>query len=133
MPVKILIVEDDNMLCTVFEMFITGLGYELIGITQTGKDAIDLIQLQKPDVVLMDIHLDGNMDGIEASKIIYEKFNLPVIYISSDVEDETVKRSIQPNTYGFLVKPIYKSILETTIKFCIAKHNLDSERIKSNK
>lgn len=130
MSIKVLIVEDDSMLCSVFEMFINSLGYELIGITQSGTDAIDLITVQKPDVVLMDIHLKGNIDGIETSKLIYEKFNLPIIYISSDIEDQTVQRSIQPNTYGFLVKPIYKNSLETAIKFGIAKHQLMNNLIK---
>lgn len=127
MPVKVLLVEDDSMLCTVFEMFISSLGYELIGVNQNGEDAIELINVNKPDIILMDIHLDGKIDGIEASRIIYEKHNLPVIYISSDIEDKTVKRAILPNTYGFLVKPIYKKTLETTIKFALAKHELDKK------
>jgi len=125
---KILIVEDDNMLCTVFEMFVTGLGYELVGITHTGKDALELIEVNRPDIILMDIHLGNGMDGIETSKIIYEKYKLPVVYISSDIEDDTIAKSIQPNTYGFLVKPIYKPILKATIEFCYAKFKLDCEK-----
>ena len=65
---KILIVEDDKMLCTIFEMFLTDLGYELTGISQTGLDAISKCDADKPDVVLMDIHLKGNINGIETAK-----------------------------------------------------------------
>jgi len=129
MSKKVLIVEDDNMLCTVFEMFVTSLGYELVGITHTGKDAIELINLNKPDVILMDIHLEGDIDGIETSKQIYSRFKLPVIYISSDIESETFEKAIQPNTYGFLVKPIYKPILQSTIEFCLAKFQLDQKNM----
>ena len=68
MTKKILIVEDDKMLCAIFEMFIMQLNYELIGISHTGKEAIEICKVNKPDVILMDIHLEGDLNGIETSK-----------------------------------------------------------------
>ena len=124
---KILIVEDDKMLCTIFEMFIKQLGYELTGISQSAKEAIKLCETNKPDVVLMDIHLVGEMDGIEASKKIHELFDVPVIYVTSDIEEETIKSAIYHNTYGFLMKPIYQSSLRVAIEFAVAKHKYDKE------
>jgi two-component system, response regulator PdtaR len=122
---KILIVEDDKMLCTIFEMFIKQLGYELIGISQTGTDAINLCAIQKPDVVLMDIHLEGAINGIDTAKNIYHNFDIPVIYITSDIEVETIRKAIYRNTYGFLEKPIYNNTLRMAIEFAIAKHQYD--------
>jgi len=124
---KILIVEDDRMLCTIFNMFINELGYELLDFAASGKDALYLIEKEKPDVVLMDIHLEGDMDGIETSKKIKKNFDIPIIYISSDVEDETITNSILSNTYGFLVKPIYKEALGVTIEFAYKKHQIDNK------
>ena len=122
---RILIVEDDKMLCTIFEMFIKQLGYELTGISQSAIEAINLCAIDPPDVVLMDIHLAGEMDGIEASKKIYELFDIPVIYVSSDIEEKTIKSAIYKNTYGFLMKPIYQSSLRVAIEFAEAKHRYD--------
>jgi response regulator of citrate/malate metabolism len=122
---KILIVEDDKMLCTIFEMFIKQLGHEIIGISQTGTEAINLCSLQRPDVVLMDIHLEGEINGIDAAKNIHHSYDIPVIYITSDIEETTIKRAIYKNTYGFLMKPIYQDTLGVAIEFALAKHEYD--------
>ena len=125
MAKKILIVEDDKMICTIFEMFLKELGYELTGISQTGTSAIEMCEENEPDVVLMDIHLKGNTNGIDAAKSIYDKFNIPVVYVTSDIEQETIQKAIYKNTYGFLMKPIYQSSLRVAIEFAYAKHNYD--------
>jgi two-component system, response regulator PdtaR len=130
MAIKILIVEDDRMLCTLFEMFALNLNFEIVGITQKGSDAIEICNSGKPDIVLMDIHLAGEIDGIEASKIIGEKFDLPIVYISSDVNKDTFQSCIMENTYGFIVKPIYQSILHVTIEFALAKFLYDKDKRK---
>jgi response regulator of citrate/malate metabolism len=122
---KILIVEDDRMLCTIFNMFINELGYELIDFASSGEEALNIISMNSPDVILMDIHLEGGLDGIETTKAIQKKHDIPIIYISSDVEDDTVTSAILSNTYGFLVKPIYKEALGVTIEFAYKKHQLD--------
>jgi len=124
---KILIVEDDKMLCTIFEMFIKQLNYELIGISHTGKEAIELCKINKPDVVLMDIHLAGDLNGIETTKKIHEQYDVPVIFVTSDNEEDTIKSAIYKNTYGFLIKPIYKSTLGVNIEFAYSKHEFDKE------
>ncbi len=128
MAKKILIVEDDKMLCTIFEMFITQLNYELIGISQTGKEAIDICKVNKPDVILMDIHLEGDLNGIETSKKIHELFNIPIIFVTSDIEELTIQSATYKNTYGFLMKPVYKSTLGVTVEFALAKHKFDNEK-----
>jgi len=122
---KILIVEDDKMLCTIFEMFIKHLGHEIIGISQTGTEAINLCSLQRPDVILMDIHLDGTINGIDAAKNIHHTYDIPVIYITGDIEEETIRSAIYKNTYGFLMKPVYQDTLGVAIQFAMAKHEYD--------
>lgn len=127
MAKKILIVEDDKMLCTIFEMFLKDLGYELTGISRTGANAIEMCKVDKPDVVLMDIHLVGDINGIDAAKEIHKAYNIPVVYVTSDIEQETIKKAIYKNTYGFLMKPIYQSSLRVAIEFAHAKHTYDKE------
>ena len=126
---KILIVEDDKMLCAIFEMFIMQLNYELIGISHTGKEAIEICKVNKPDVILMDIHLEGDLNGIETSKQIQELYDIPVIFVTSDIEESTIRSAIYKSTYGFLMKPIYKSSLGVTVEFALSKHKFDRENV----
>ncbi|MEA2042616.1 MAG: response regulator [Bacteroidota bacterium] len=123
-PESILIVEDDNMLCTIFEMFIKELGYGETNTVETGEDAIEFCKKNKPDFVLMDIHLAGDLNGIQTAKIMGRDMNIPVIYISGDTNTETIKDAVLPNTYGFMTKPIHKDVLKLNIEFSFAKHNL---------
>ncbi len=121
---KILIVEDDSMLCTVFEMFLDELGYSHCGTVGSGEDALSHCEDKKPDLILMDIHLSGEIDGVETAKEIFEKYNIPIIYISGDSDVSTVKKAVLKNTYGFMTKPVYKNSLELNIEFAILKHKL---------
>ncbi len=121
---KVLIIEDDKMLCTIFEMFIKEIGYEHIGTVKTCCDAISLCEISMPDIVLMDIHLDGDKSGIEIARTLDEKFNLPVIYVTGDSDDDTLKNAILKNTYGFLTKPLNRNLLKITVDFALTKHKL---------
>lgn len=129
---KILIVEDDKMLCTIFKMFIEELGFEIVSMCGNSEDAILKTKEYKPDIVLMDIHLEGKTNGIETANIIGEKFNIPIIYITGDEDKGTFKQAILMNTYGFLSKPIQKEELENNIKFAILKHKLVTEKCKNS-
>ncbi|MCD4793275.1 MAG: response regulator [Bacteroidales bacterium] len=121
---KILIVEDDSMLCTVFEMFLEELGYSHSGTFASGEAALAHMENDQPDLILMDIHLEGEIDGVDTAKIIFEKYNIPIIYISGVSDVSTVKRAVLNNTYGFMTKPVYRNSLELNIEFAIAKHQL---------
>lgn len=128
MKKKILIVEDDNLISTIFKMFLKELGYDLLGIVEDGKEAIRQCSDLKPDIVLMDVHLGGDLDGIQATEIIKQKFDIPVIFLSSDTEEATIQRVIQTHSYGYLVKPIDKRALGITIELAFYKHEFDMEQ-----
>jgi len=119
---KILIAEDDKLLSTIFRMFLKELGYDLVGIVVDGLEAIEKCKELKPDVILMDIHLQGNIDGIETANIIQESLNLPVIFISHDTRDETIRSAISTQSYGFLAKPIDISSLGVSIEMAYHRH-----------
>jgi len=105
-------------------MFLDELGYSHCGTVASGEAALTSIDKDKPDLVLMDIHLEGEIDGVDTAKIIFDKFNIPIIYISGDSDVSTVKRAVLDNTYGFMTKPVYKNSLELNIEFAIIKHQL---------
>lgn len=128
---KILIAEDDKLLSTIFKMFLKELDYELVGIVVTGIEAIEKCKELKPDVILMDIHLQGDINGIETAKIIQESLNLPVIFISHDTRVETIKSAISTKSYGFLAKPIDISSLGVSIEIAYHKHK-NSRQVSIN-
>ncbi len=122
MAKKILIVEDDKMLCTIFQMFIQELGYEISGVARTGEDAIDhLVQCPDVDCILMDIQLDGNLDGISTARIIGQRHRTPVIFVSGTTAPEVVQSAAMCNVYGFITKPIYRQNLGVSIEYACAK------------
>ena len=123
---KILIAEDDFLVSEMIEGELIKSGYEVIGKAIDGEQAVELTQNLIPDLVLMDIHLDGEKSGIETTKIIGEDYNLPVIYISGDSEKDTIEDAVLKNTYGFLTKPLHKETLQVTVNFAIAKHKISN-------
>ncbi|MCL2073546.1 MAG: response regulator [Marinilabiliaceae bacterium] len=127
---KILIVEDDRFISTILSFFIKSLGHQSVERCRTGAEALEACQKIKPDVVLMDIHLDGDMDGISTAEKIQREHEVPVIYISGDTSTEIVERAIVTNSYGYLVKPIQKRELGITIDLAYYKHKVDMEQKK---
>ncbi len=120
---RILIVEDDKMLCTVFQMFLQELNYETVAIVRTGADAIAACKsYQDIDVVLMDIHLDGDIDGVETARRISDELKAPVLFITGDNSPETIKSATLDNVYGFMTKPVYKRNLGVAIEFACEKY-----------
>ncbi len=124
---KILIVEDDKMLSTIFRMFLKNLNHELIGVYLDGKTAIEKCKTENPDIVLMDIHIHGEIDGIQTAHIIQKNYDIPVIFLSSDTDETTVQSAIQTNSYGFLVKPVNKTTLGIAIELAFFKHKYEND------
>jgi len=125
---RVLVVEDDRFISTIFKMFLTELGHEIVGRCETGSNAIELCHQLKPDVVLMDIHLQGDMDGIQTAEKLKTELDLPVIYISGDTSNTIIERAIVSNSYGYLVKPVNKKELGISIDLAYYKHKVDLEQ-----
>lgn len=127
---KVLIVEDDKFLAAIFALFIKDMGFEVVGRCRSGVEAVELCNSLEPNVVLMDIHLEGEMDGIQAAEKIQRELEIPVIFISSDTSSSVVERAIISNSYGYLVKPVQRKELEISIELAYYKHKavIDQKR-----
>ena len=123
---KIIIVEDDKMLSTVSAMFLSSLGHELVAKLQCGHQAIEFCRISPPDLIIMDVHLDEGSDGIETARKIGEFAQIPVIFLSSDSDEATIRRSIMSHAYGFLRKPVNKNTLGLSIEFAYLKSQFDA-------
>ena len=125
---KVLVVEDDRFISAIFTLFLKDLGYEIVGRCKTGQEAIEACKQHGPNLVLMDIHLEGDVDGIDAAEIIQHECEVPVIFISSDTSSSVIQRAVITNSYGYLVKPITKKELGITMELAYYKHKADLDQ-----
>ncbi|MEX2436524.1 MAG: response regulator [Balneolaceae bacterium] len=113
---KILIVEDDVFQSFYVEKMLLKLSYDVVGKTTVGQDAIAKAAELKPDIILMDITLKGEMDGITAVEEIKKKNDIAVIYITSSEEEEIYERARKTNFLDYLIKPIMIDKLKKSLK-----------------
>ncbi len=130
--VKILIVEDESIIAGSLKDSLEDYGYEVTDIAATGEEAIDKCSGKKPDLVLMDIRLQGDMDGIETASHIYEKFDIPVIYLTAYAGDDFLERAKETKPFGYILKPFDDRILHPTITMALEKHQQEKE-LRENK
>lgn len=112
----VMIVEDDLILNLLYESYLEKLGYDAEGELVYGKTAIEVAQKIKPDLILMDISLEGEIDGITAMKEIRKFSNVPVIYITGNSDPHHVQRAKETNYLDYLVKPIEFNDLKESIE-----------------
>ncbi len=116
---NVLIVEDDEIIQHVLEWRLGSLGYAVCGKAATAEDAINLAGEKKPDVVLMDIQLKGLIDGIEAAKVIKNRFQVPVIFLTASSKNEDLERAKKVSPDGFIVKPFTDTDIRVALKFAL--------------
>jgi DNA-binding response OmpR family regulator len=129
-PATILVVEDDLNVAAVLEARLKSFGYKVCGTAETGLQAISQNKLHKPDLILMDILLKGDMNGIETAEQISAKFDVPIIYLSCLNSDEVMDKAAQTNPYGYIIKPYNNAELRLCIEIALVKHHAAKEREK---
>lgn len=112
---KILVIEDNRMLAETYLDLLEHCGYEVMEIAATGETALKAAKGGRPDLLLMDISLEGSMDGIEASRRITDNMDVPIIFISGLSDDRTRVRMSRVKKHMFLMKPIDFKVLEQAI------------------
>ena len=118
---RILIVEDEGLVAMTLEETLKRIGYVAVGIAMSGEEALTLTRDRQPDVILMDIHLHGEMDGIETAHKIKGSYGTPVIFLTAYSDDETIRRVVQTESSGYLVKPINTRELFAAIESALYK------------
>jgi two-component system, cell cycle sensor histidine kinase and response regulator CckA len=124
---SILIVEDERIVARDLQAILQQLGYIVPALAATGADAIAKAKALHPDLVLMDIRLQGAMDGIEAATAILTELAIPVIYLTAFTDDATRQRARQTAPYGYLVKPFDERTVQTTIEMALERHARDRQ------
>lgn len=106
MSKKILLVEDDEIIAFLHRHFAEKCGFEVIDTVDNGNSAIQETKVSNPDAVLMDIRINGEMDGIEAAMKIREFSNTPIIFLTGNSDENTLNRAKEAGSVGYLVKPV---------------------------
>jgi len=119
---RILIVEDEIIVARDLEQQITHLGYAVVGIAGRGDDAIGLAKEKRPDLVLMDIHLQGPIDGIQAADEIRRIGSAAIVYLTAHADESTLARACVTEPFGYILKPFNDRELRTAIEIALFKH-----------
>ncbi|MEG3879420.1 ATP-binding protein [Microcoleus sp. herbarium7] len=120
--INILIVEDELLIAKNLSHKLQKLGYQIADIVSSGADAIQRAGELKPDLILMDIVIKGDIDGIETAAIIHQKLDIPIIYTTAYADDETLQRAENTGSYGYLLKPFKEREVHATIKIALSKY-----------
>src|SRR5512140_1293632 len=125
MMTSILVVEDENIVAKDIMTRLKNLGYGVVGSAASGEDALRLALDTRPDLVLMDIMLKGDMDGIEAAHHILDRLDIPVVYLTAYADEKTLQRAKVTEAFGYLLKPFEERELHITIEMALFKHQME--------
>jgi two-component system response regulator LytT len=131
--INILLIEDEELVSKYIQKSLKKLGYNIIGAAATGEEAIVLALETKPDLVLMDIMLKGEITGIDAAEKIREKLFIPVIYLTAYSDESTLAKAMLTQPYSYIIKPFKEVDLHTSIEMALYKHSKEIEVIKEIK
>lgn len=130
---KILIVEDEVIIADDIKESLEILGYESLSAVSSGKEAIERVNLEMPDIVLMDIRLRDEMDGIEAAERIYSSYRVPVIFLTAYSDDSLIERAKRVGPFGYLIKPFDSRELKAMIEMALYKVKIEQESLAVEK
>jgi len=130
---RILIVEDESIVAFNLQQRLAQLGYEVPHVAVSGQESLDLVSQSRPDLVLMDIHIEGEMDGIDVATRLNEGTPVPVIYLTAYSEDSTLERARKTRPYGYLIKPFSERELHATIQMALERREVEEALVENRR
>lgn len=127
---NILVVEDESIVSKDIQHSLKKLGYHVVGAAATGEKALELAREEHPDIVLMDIMLKGEMNGIQTAEIIRSEMSIPVVFLTAYADESTLSKAKVTEPYGYIIKPFKEIDLHTSIEMAIYKHSKEQEIIR---
>ncbi|MEX2443671.1 MAG: response regulator [Alkalispirochaeta sp.] len=127
MATDVLIVEDESIVALDLENRLISMGFSVVGRAGTGAEALEIVERAPPHVVLMDIQLRGDIDGIDTADRIQEAYDVPVIFLTAFSDSDSLDRAKRSNAYGYLLKPFQERELSISIELALYKHGAERE------
>jgi AmiR/NasT family two-component response regulator len=128
--IRILIVEDDPTTSLLVTAVVRHQGYDVAGTATSGAQAIELAEAARPDLVLMDVELAGDMDGVDAAFAIRERLGVAVVFLTSHTDAAVLDRAKRVEAHGYLLKPLDPRALRPTVEMALAKQRMERERLE---
>jgi diguanylate cyclase (GGDEF)-like protein/PAS domain S-box-containing protein len=122
-----MIVEDEGATAIVIQRSLEEMGYTITSVETTAEGAVKKVSIDKPDMVLMDISLGGEMDGIEAAEQIHSGSNIPIVYITAHSDEKIVQRIMKTEPFGYIIKPFDERDLRIAVEIALYKHGLETK------
>ena len=122
-----MIVEDEAIIALDIQSHLIRVGFEVVGVARSAEDAFRLIETNPPDVILMDIRINGDVDGIEAADLIRKRYNLPVVYLTAHADEATLERAEATEPFGYIVKPLQHFKMKAVIMMALRRHLAERE------
>ena len=129
---NILIVEDESITTNLLQEILKAKGYQVSDVVPSAEMALDSMIKEKPDLVLMDIQLEGSMDVVETAEVIHREWNVPVIYITTHADEDFLERSKVTEPFGYILSPINERELNMAIEITLYKHGMDRKMREDN-
>lgn len=123
----VMVVEDEQLIAKDIADTLTKLGYDVTGTVASGEECVESARSRRPDLVLMDIHLEGEMDGVRAAELLRERFDVPVVFLSAYADDKTLDRAKLTAPLGYLLKPFRKSELKSAVEVGLYRHQMERQ------
>ncbi|MBI4411035.1 MAG: response regulator [Deltaproteobacteria bacterium] len=130
---QIMIVEDEVLIARDLKNKLARFGYQVPQVAASGEEAVEGVVRHRPDLVLMDIRLQGALDGIEAAEIIHQAHGIPIIYLTAFASDVAISRAVTTEPYGYLIKPFNERELKSAIEIALFKHQMEKTRKKAER
>lgn len=124
---KILIVEDEKIIAKDLEIRLLNMNYDVVASVSSGKEALATVKNQQVDLILMDIMIDGDIDGIETAELIHQQMDVPIIYLTAYADERTFERAKLSDPFGYLLKPFQERDLDLTIRTVLSKFSYEKQ------
>jgi len=127
---NVLVVEDESIVSKDIQYSLKKLGYNVVGAASTGEKAFELAETKNPDIILMDIMLKGDINGIETAERVKNELQIPVIYLTAYADEATLAKAKITEPYGYIIKPFKEVDLHTSIEMALYKFSKEKEVLK---
>ena len=123
---NIMLVEDELITALDIQRMLEKVGYRVAATIASGEEAVQKVMEIHPDLIIMDIFLSDEMDGIEATEMIIRQCNVPVIFLTANADSTTIKRADSIKHYGYLIKPVRQNDLDSLVSTALQRHEIES-------
>ncbi|MBN1799185.1 MAG: SpoIIE family protein phosphatase [Spirochaetales bacterium] len=130
---QIMIVEDEGLVALEIKEALERMGYDVSHVVSSGDDALNKVVTDRPDLILMDIRIQGKKDGIDTAKAIHDDYNVPVVYLTAHSDEKTLERAKLTESYGYILKPFKDQDLKVTIEIALSKAEKEKDIVGSRK